>query len=191
MIYLTTTNKGKVREIGGMLLPLGIEVIPPKISNVSPETGDTYLENAVQKAAFYRKHNKLDGLILAEDSGLEIEELNGAPGVLSARFADNDQLANELVLEKLKGKINRNATFRTTFVLLENDTVIWKAENCIDVTISTTIRGSHGFGYDPILLSQHSFNYTWAEIDPIRKSLINPRRKIISELGIFLSERYL
>jgi XTP/dITP diphosphohydrolase len=127
-LYCATGNAGKLREfrmavdsarIGIELLP-GFKQLPPAL-----EDGATFEENAIRKALHYSPH--ADGLLFADDSGLEVEALGGAPGVYSARFSGphaTDDSNNRLLLEKLRGVANRNARFVCAIALVEGERVI-------------------------------------------------------------------
>ena len=127
------------------LLP-GYRELPPCI-----EDGATFQENAVRKARHYAGH--ANGLLFADDSGLAVDALGGAPGVYSARFAGpaaTDEANNRLLLEKLAGVENRNARFVCAIALVEGDGVRGVYHGAVEGMILEQPRGADGFGYDPL-----------------------------------------
>ena len=153
-LYCATGNAGKLREfrmaadatrIGIELLPV-FKQLPPAL-----EDGATFEENAIRKALHYGPHAA--GLLFADDSGLEVEALGGAPGVYSARFSGphaTDDSNNRLLLEKLRGVANRNARFVCAIALVEGDRVIGVYHGAVEGKILDEPRGAGGFGYDPL-----------------------------------------
>jgi XTP/dITP diphosphohydrolase len=127
------------------LLP-GYRELPPCV-----EDGATFQENAVRKARHYAPH--ANGLLFADDSGLEVDALGGAPGVHSARFsgpAATDESNNRLLLEKLRGIEHRNARFVCAIALAEGDRVRGVYHGAVEGIILEQPRGAGGFGYDPL-----------------------------------------
>jgi XTP/dITP diphosphohydrolase len=153
-LYCATGNAGKLREfrmaadstrIEIELLP-GFKLLPPAV-----EDGSTFEENAIRKALHYSPH--VTGMLFADDSGLEVEALDGAPGVYSARFSGvhaTDDSNNRLLLEKLRGGANRNARFVCAIALVEGERVIGVYHGAVEGTILDEPRGTGGFGYDPL-----------------------------------------
>lgn len=150
-----------------------------------PETADTLQGNALQKAQFV--YDKYHLSCFADDTGLEVEALNGAPGVYSARyagehcsFADN---VNKL-LHEMQGKTNRRACFKTVVALiLDGKTHFF--EGRVDGTIIETPRGGEGFGYDPVFVPD-GFNETFAEMSAEQKNKISHRGRAMAKLIEFL-----
>lgn len=150
-----------------------------------PETADTLQGNALQKAQFV--YDKYHLSCFADDTGLEVESLNGAPGVYSARyagehcsFADN---VNKL-LHEMQGKTNRRACFKTVVALiLDGKTHFF--EGRVDGTIIETPRGGEGFGYDPVFVPD-GFNETFAEMSAEQKNKISHRGRAMAKLIEFL-----
>jgi XTP/dITP diphosphohydrolase len=149
------------------------------------ETGDTLVENALIKArhiyAIYQQN------CFADDSGLEIEELNGAPGVYSARYAGepvNHQKNNEKVLSALLGKSNRNAAFRTVIALIfEDQEFIFEGK--IEGKITENLKGNNGFGYDPIF-QPNGYDRCFAEMSLSEKTQISHRGIAVAKLAAFI-----
>lgn len=154
-IVLATGNIGKVKELDNLLSHYGFTVKPQSEFNVSDadETGTTFIENAIIKA---RHAAEITGLAaIADDSGLEVDALNGAPGIYSARFAGeqaNDALNNAKLLKEMDGIENRSARFHCVLVFMKHHLDptpivchgVWEGE------ILTEAKGKQGFGYDPL-----------------------------------------
>ena len=169
-IVLATGNKGKVKELAELLADQHIEVKPQSEFNVPDveETGTTFVENAIIKA---RHAAKITGLpAIADDSGLEVDALNGAPGVYSARYAgegatDHDN-NNKLIsaLENIPEE-NRSARFHCVLVFMkhENDPTPIICHGKWEGSMITSSQGEQGFGYDP-LFWQASLNMTSAQL---------------------------
>ena len=151
-----------------------------------PETGDTLVENALIKARHIYEIYQQN--CFADDSGLEIEALNGAPGVYSARYAGepvNHQKNNEKVLAALLGKTNRNACFRTVIALIfEGKEFIFEGK--VDGKITEQLSGSNGFGYDPIF-KPNGYDQCFAEMSLSEKSQISPRGIAVAKLAAFIN----
>ena len=156
-LVIASNNPGKLREIERILTPLGLEVLPQSSFNI-PEVEEpycTFVENCLTKA---RHASELSGLpALADDSGICVDALNGAPGVYSARFAGepkSDQRNNEKLVELLKLEANRKAHYYCVIILVRypHDPQPLIAEGAWHGEIIDTPRGSGGFGYDPYFL---------------------------------------
>jgi XTP/dITP diphosphohydrolase len=189
-IVFATSNPHKVSEVN-QLLAGHFEI--KSLSDIGcheeiPETSPTIPGNALQKARYVYEKYKLN--CFSEDTGLEIEALDGEPGVYSARYAgpERDSQANmALVLQKLAGKENRNARFRTVVALII-DGQEYLFEGIAEGTIIKDKRGDKGFGYDPIFqpVGQQE---TFAEMDAATKNEISHRGKAIRKLTEFLMQR--
>ena len=145
---LASRNRHKARELE-RLLP-GWTIEPLDRDDYPPETGATYYDNAALKARFGREH--ADGWVLAEDSGLSVNALDGRPGVLSARYAPEGAPAVAKLLGELEGVENRGAHYVSELVLLAPDGRELRGTGALLGWISTEPRGSEGFGYDPIFV---------------------------------------
>lgn len=191
-LVIASGNKGKLREIQHLLSPLNIEAIPQSEFNV-PECEEpfcTFIENALAKA---RHASKLTGLpALADDSGLCVDALNGAPGVLSARYAGKnspnslltqDERNNDKLLQEMSNISQRQAHFYCVMVLVrhEHDPEPMIAEGSWHGTILREYRGSDGFGYDPLFLDDKT-GKTVAELPLEIKSRISHRGHAMSKL---------
>ena len=185
-LVIASGNKGKLREIEHILAPLKIEIIPQNALNV-PECEEpfcTFIENALAKARHASKHTGLPAL--ADDSGLCVDALQGAPGVLSARYAGepkSDEANNQKLLEVLVGEKNRHAHFYCVMVLVrhEHDPEPIIAEGQWVGEILSEYRGNDGFGYDPIFLDDKT-GKTVAELSIEIKSRISHRGHAMAKL---------
>lgn len=151
-----------------------------------PETANSLEGNALQKARFIRQKFNCD--CFADDTGLEVDALNGEPGVYSARYAGNDcnNIANmQKLLRNLSGKTNRNARFRTVIALILNHSE-YLFEGVINGHITSSVRGTNGFGYDPIFIPD-GYKETFAELDASVKNTISHRAKAVQRLAAFLA----
>lgn len=153
-----------------------------------PETGTTFRDNALQKAQFVKKFYGFD--CFADDSGLEVEALSGAPGVRSARYASekgHDSEANmDKLLTELDGVENRRADFRTVIAFVTDDSVHY-FEGKIDGKILAERRGEGGFGYDPLFLPD-GYDKTFAEMSAEEKNGISHRGQAVEKLAAFLKK---
>lgn len=152
-----------------------------------PETGKTLRENALIKANYV--YDKFDYDCFADDTGLEVDALDGAPGVYSARYAGdacNAQDNIDKLLHELDGKDNRKAKFSTVITLIFNNERFF-FEGSIEGIILKEQRGINGFGYDPVF-QPNGFDKTFAEIDSIEKNKISHRALAVKELIKFLSK---
>ena len=185
-LVIASNNPGKLREIDRILQPLGLEVLPQSAFNI-PEADEpycTFIENCLTKA---RHASELAGLpALADDSGICIDALNGAPGVYTARFAGepkSDQRNNEKMIELLKHETNRKAHYYCVIVLVRHphDPQPIIAEGSWHGEIIDTPRGEGGFGYDPYFLVP-GLNQTGAELPADVKNGMSHRGKALAEL---------
>lgn len=192
---LATGNKGKVKELATMLAPLDVEIVPQSEFDVSavPETGTTFVENAIIKA---RHAANVTGMpAIADDSGLEVDALNGAPGIYSSRFAGeeaSDQENLEKLLADLQGESQRTARFRCVLVFMRHadDPTPLICQGTWQGEITQEAFGEGGFGYDPIFTPQ-GLSHTAAEMSKEDKNQISHRgqalAKLLAELPDFLA----
>ena len=178
-IVIASGNPGKLREIGHILEPLDFQVVPQSDFGVPecPEPHVTFIENCLAKARHAALHTGLPAL--ADDSGICVDALNGAPGVYSARYAGepkSDQRNNEKLIEALKGEPNRKAHYYCVIVLVRHpdDPQPLIAEGSWHGEIIDTPRGENGFGYDPYFYLPE-FGKTGAELEPDHKNAISHR----------------
>ena len=190
-LLLATTNQGKAREIESYLEDLNIEILSLKeLGQSEPfsETGTTFDENARGKSLFYSMN--WEGLTLAEDSGLEIEALNGEPGVLSARYSGEqatDEKNNQKVLERMKEvpSEKREARFVSCMVLSQKGKIITEIKESVEGVITFEEKGTHGFGYDP-LFYYPPLKKTFAELLPEEKNEVSHRGRALKKLKEYL-----
>ena len=191
-LVIASNNPGKLREISRILAPLGFEAVPQSAFNV-PEAEEphvTFIENCLTKA---RHAARLTGLpALADDSGICVDALGGAPGVYSARFAGepkSDQRNNEKLIAELVGQSNRRAHYYCVIVYLRHadDPQPIIAEGSWHGEIIDTPRGDGGFGYDPYFWLP-ALGKTGAELDADVKNGISHRgvalRELVGRLGL-------
>lgn len=179
-LLLATTNEHKVEEFRTIFRDLPFTLLSLRdIQNEMDveETGTTFAENAILKAQAYARAT--DMLALADDSGIEIDALGGAPGVYSARFAGRDTSYTErfrLIFERLQNVApsERTARFRCAIALAEPSGYMRVVEGTIEGVIAESARGENGFGYDPIFLVPE-FGKTTAEMTPKEKNRISHR----------------
>lgn len=187
-IYFASQNQNKIREIAAVV-PAGITLlgIDAITSEELEETGATLEENAVQKAVFVA--DKTGFTAFADDTGLEVDALNGAPGVISARYAGEQKVAADniaRVLHELQGNSNRKAQFRTVIALIK-DGKRHLFEGVVRGVITTEPRGNSGFGYDPVFIPEGS-KKTFAEMTMEEKNQWSHRARAVKKLVDFLSE---
>lgn len=191
-LVLATGNQGKVNELAQMLSPLEINVVPQSDFNVPevPETGTTFVENAIIKA---RHAAKITGLpAIADDSGLEVDGLNGAPGVYSARYAGehaSDQDNIDKLLVELADNPNRSARFWCVLVLMRHadDPTPLICSASWEGQITQSQDGQGGFGYDPVFYVP-DLNCTSAQLTKQQKNAVSHRgtalKQLLSELKL-------
>lgn len=185
-IVLATGNHGKLAEMQAMLGPLGLDVVPQFDFDFEqpPETGSSFVENALIKA---RAASAASGLpAIADDSGLAVDALGGAPGVHSARYAGrhgDDAANNAKLLAALDGEANRGAQFICLCVLLRHpdDPIPLIAQGIWRGQILAAPRGDGGFGYDPLFLP-HGCAVSSAELEPADKNRMSHRGQAVAML---------
>ena len=196
-LVVATGNAGKLREFTALLAPLGIEPIPQSHFNVSaaPEPHRTFIENALEKA---RHAAKLTGLpAMADDSGICVAALGGAPGVRSARYAcvndgdaSNDTANNAKLIATLRGQANRSAHYYAALVLVRtpDDPEPLIAEGRWFGDVVDAPRGAGGFGYDPHFYL-NALQRTAAELSPDEKNRVSHRAQALQKLVAMLEEQ--
>jgi XTP/dITP diphosphohydrolase len=188
-LVFATNNKHKLEEVR-KILPASIELLALNdigCNDALPETGNTFEQNALQKARYI--HDKYGHDCFADDSGLEVKALQGRPGVYSARFAgdENNSAANiTKVLTELNQEEDRKAKFRTVIALMIGEETTY-FEGTIEGEITLSVRGKNGFGYDPIFIPD-GFHVTFAEMAPELKNRISHRAIAVRKLVEFLSK---
>ena len=191
-LLIGSNNVGKIKEIRD-LLPKNIEIYTPKKLNLkSPiENGKSFIENSIIKAKFFSKKSKM--ICLADDSGLEIDVLNGAPGIYSSRWGGkkkNFNLAIKKIYRELK-KVNKKpfnkkvtARFICALTIFWPDNFFKNAIGKVEGYISKNKRGDNGFGYDPIFIPKNS-RLTFGEMKPCRKYKIDHRYMAFKKIKKF------
>jgi XTP/dITP diphosphohydrolase len=181
-LIVATNNKHKAQEIKDMLDGLDFEVLSLADIGVDievEENGSTYAENALLKAMALR--DLTEGWILADDSGLEIDALDRAPGIYSARYLGDDtpyMIKNSMILDKLEDVSDRSARFVCSIALVFDDGSYWITVNKCEGSISDSIQGANGFGYDPIFIPQ-GYSQTFGILPPEIKNSISHRAKAL------------
>ena len=187
-LIVATRNAHKTREIQRILGPaftVGDLSEHPKIPDIR-ENGKSFEENAILKAVGASRH--LSGLVVGDDSGLEVDALRGEPGIFSARYAGEDATDKQNV-EKLLGELirtepdetKRSARFRCVIALARHGELVGTFEGIVEGTIVEQARGLHGFGYDPIF-APRGFEETFAELPSEVKNTISHRAKAVHAL---------
>ncbi|CAH7139664.1 dITP/XTP pyrophosphatase [Vibrio chagasii] len=196
-IVLATGNQGKVREMAGILSEFGFDVVAQSEFNVSEvaETGTTFIENAIIKARHAAKETGLPAI--ADDSGLEVDFLKGAPGIYSARYSGEgatDKQNIEKLLNAMQGVevAKRTARFHCVLVLMrhENDPTPLVCHGKWEGQILTEEHGENGFGYDPVFFVPED-KCASAELAPSRKKQLSHRGKALASLFKALKEQAL
>lgn len=195
-LVLASRNKGKLLELEILLQGMDFEIVLldayeglPDI----PETGSTFQENAIIKAT---EAARLTGsLSLADDSGLEVDFLKGAPGIYSSRFAgeDKDDLANnQKLLQLLTGvpESQRTARFKSVVAVADVAGRVETVEGVCEGRIGTELKGSYGFGYDPLFIVAGQGGRTMAELEPEVKNRISHRAQALGK-AVSLLEKYI
>ncbi|MFZ2287448.1 MAG: RdgB/HAM1 family non-canonical purine NTP pyrophosphatase [Bacteroidales bacterium] len=189
-LVFATNNKHKIREISDLLDKdykiLGLADL--NITEDIPEDAETLSENALFKARFVHDRTGLN--VFADDTGLEVDTLGGAPGVYSARYSGEgrsfDDNINKL-LREMEGAEDRSARFRTVIALIFNGKE-YLFEGKVEGVITRDRRGDGGFGYDPVFLAA-GYDLTFAEIPLSEKNLISHRARAMRKLLAFLKEK--
>jgi XTP/dITP diphosphohydrolase len=192
-LLIATRNSGKLRELYELLRDLPFELLSlndiPEIVTIA-ETGQTFLENASLKAIGYAKQSGL--LALADDSGLEVDALGGAPGVLSARYAGDQTPDGERTRKLLNaladtGVPTRSARFVSVVAISsQSGKILSVSEGVCEGHISPELRGTGGFGYDPVFIPV-GFAQTFAELQPEVKNQISHRARALSAAHCYLA----
>ncbi|WP_066194511.1 MULTISPECIES: XTP/dITP diphosphatase [Gracilibacillus] len=187
-LIIATKNQGKMKDFKGLFEPFGIQVsslldLTESVEDIA-ETGETFEENAALKAEAICE--RLQTPVIADDSGIEIDALNGEPGVYSARYAGlnkDDQANVEKVLHNLQDipEQKRSARFVCVLAVAQpGQRTIFKRGEC-EGTIANQPAGENGFGYDPIFVPE-GLSQTMAELTPEQKNEISHRRKALDQL---------
>ncbi len=185
-VFCGTSNRGKLREF--RLAAPDFEIRPVEAA-APEENGASFEENARIKALHYARF--ADGWVFADDSGLEVDALGGAPGVHSARFAGpraTDEANNRLLLERLAGVRDRSARFVCVIALARGREVVKTFRGVVNGRILDGPRGSHGFGYDPLFFYE-PFGCTFGEAPEEEKMTVSHRGQALAEMFEYLRAR--
>lgn len=173
-LVIASGNFGKVKEFRELLAELPLTVVPQPDGLIVDEIGTTFAENARIKALTVSSYT--EELVLADDSGLSVEALNGAPGIYSARYAKTDSERINRLLKELEPFDDRNAVFTAALCIAKKGKIILEVEGRCNGVITTTPRGEEGFGYDPVF-EVLDLGKTFAEIGIQKKRLFGHRGK--------------
>jgi XTP/dITP diphosphohydrolase len=189
ILYLATQNKHKVEELSALLQDHFTvrDLSTLALTEEIPETGRSLTENSLQKARYIAE--KFQVTCLADDSGLEVEALGGAPGVYSARYAGepkDDQANLQLLVQNLRGNANRRARFVTVLTYFAAGSY-HSFEGEIQGSIVESPRGTQGFGYDPVFQPEKEHR-TFAEMTLAEKNVIAHRARALEKFKNFLDE---
>lgn len=201
-IVFATNNQHKLQEIRE-ILGNDYEIVSLKEIGCDvdiPETGDTLEENALQKAQYVYDHYHIS--CFADDTGLEVETLDGAPGVHSARYAEgtdhNSEANMTKLLNQLHDQANRKARFRTVICLIEKKDVcpcgctsvkqVHRFEGIVNGSIATEKKGTEGFGYDPVFIPE-GYDKSFAELGENIKNGISHRARAVKKLVEYLNKK--
>ena len=184
-VILATGNQGKVDEMQRELKSFGFSVLPQSDFDIGEavEDGLSFVENAIKKARYACLHT--GHAAIADDSGLEVDALDGAPGIYSARYADGlgDAANNKKFLEALKNSNARTARYQCVIAYMRHaeDPTPTICQGSWEGSIANSASGSNGFGYDPIFYVSE-FNCTAAELEPSQKKSLSHRAKALALL---------
>jgi XTP/dITP diphosphohydrolase len=188
-IYCATGNPGKLREfrLAGEEFQVLVEPLA-SITDLPPceENGSTFEENAILKATYYGRH--ADDLLFADDSGLEVDALGGAPGVFSARFAGpqaTDEENNRLLVERMQGQSDRTARFVCVIAVARGSELVRTFRSVVDGILLDEPRGPEGFGYDPLFFYP-PFGCSFGEVSRERKMTVSHRGKALRAMLAWL-----
>ena len=188
-VYCATGNPGKLREFRLAAERFGVEIVELADFKQIPaceETGRTFEENAILKARYYGQH--APGRLFADDSGLEVDALDGRPGVVSARYAGpgaTDAMNNALLLGNLRGREDRRARFVCVIALVNRGELIRTFRGVVEGEILEEPRGMEGFGYDP-LFYYPPYGRSFGEISVEEKMAVSHRGKALTALFRYL-----
>ena len=194
-LLLATRNKGKIREQAEVMSESGIDVVGldawPDLESPE-EPGPSFIDNAVVKALYYHRATGLPAV--GEDSGLEVDALDKAPGIYSARWMGEDTsyaVKNQRLLEKLKDlpSEKRTARYVCAVALAERDDIIFRVVETIEGLIAEHPKGQGGFGYDPVFYYP-PFDKTLAEAKSEEKNRVSHRGKAMARLSEFLDQTH-
>ncbi len=187
-IVFATQNKGKINELKSMFNDIGYEVYSMGDIGLDldiEENGITYEENAMIKAkALYNALDEKEYIVMADDSGIEVEALDNKPGIYSARYNGVSTPwpeKNQMMLDEIGDNANRKARFVTCIAVVMKDGLAFTKRGIVEGEITKNLTGKDGFGYDPIFMPE-GFNKTFAEMTKEEKSKISHRGRAIEKV---------
>lgn len=194
-IVFATGNMGKLREVKEILSDLDVDIVSMKEEGIDidiEENGKTFEENAIIKAKAIAEHT--DAIVLADDSGLEIDYLNKEPGVYSARYLGEDtsyDIKNQNLIDRLEGvkKEDRTARFVCAIAAVLPNKEVLVTRQTMEGYIGWELQGENGFGYDPIFFMDE-YGCSSASISPEEKNSISHRGKALREMRVLLSKYF-
>jgi XTP/dITP diphosphohydrolase len=184
-VFCATSNPGKLREFQLAAPDFELRQLPRPVPSPD-ETGATFEENAIGKAEYYGGFT--EGYLFADDSGLEVDALGGAPGVHSARYAGpeaTDAANNALLLDRIRPHANRTARFVCVIALVKDGTLVRTFRGSVEGRILDGPRGQGGFGYDPLFYYE-PFGCTFGEAPIADKMLVSHRAQALEAMFTFL-----
>lgn len=185
IVYCATGNPGKLREFQLAAPDFDVRALPKSVPPPD-ENGDTFEANAIEKAVAYGQHTS--GYLFADDSGLEVDALGGAPGVHSARYAGEDATDaanNTLLLANLRGVENRTARFVCVIALVLDGKLVKTFRGTVEGRVIDEPRGSGGFGYDPLFYCP-AFGCTFGEATIDQKMQVSHRGRALAAMFTYL-----
>jgi non-canonical purine NTP pyrophosphatase (RdgB/HAM1 family) len=193
-VLLASQNAGKLGEMRQLVSDLPLRIVGPRdigIEESPDETGRTFIQNATLKARYYARRSGL--LTVADDSGLSVDALRGRPGLYSSRFGGegaSDADRNALLLQLLKDVPldHRGARFTSAVVAVAGEDVVFSATETVEGRICEELRGSNGFGYDP-LFYYPPYDRTFGEVSAQQKAQVSHRGKAFARLRQYLVAR--
>jgi XTP/dITP diphosphohydrolase len=191
-LLLATQNPGKLAEMRQLIAGLPFAIVGPRdvgIGDAPEETGQSFEENAALKARYYAERSGL--LSAADDSGISVDELDGAPGLYSSRFGGEnatDADRNQLLLRRLAGVPDerRGARFTSSVALVRDGAMLFQATESVHGRIADAPRGANGFGYDPVFFYP-PFGRTFGEVPADLKDSVSHRGKAFARLRVYLA----
>ena len=187
-VYCATSNQGKLKEFQMAAPDFDVRALPVSVA-APEETGDTFEANAISKALAYGAHTA--EYLFADDSGLEVDALGGAPGVSSARYAGEHATGtqnNALLLERLRGVQDRTARFVCVIALVKAGKLVKTFRGSVEGRIIDEPRGSGGFGYEPLFFHE-PFGCTFGEAALEQKMQVSHRAQALRRMLAYLRER--
>ena len=185
IVYCATSNPGKLREFQLAAPDFDVRRLPKSVAPPD-ETGATFEANAIEKAVAYGQHT--EGYLFADDSGLEVDALGGAPGIHSARYAGGnatDAANNALLLERLRGVENRAARFVCVIALVLDGKLVKTFRGVVEGRVIDEPRGPGGFGYDPLFYCP-AFGCTFGEAAIEQKMQVSHRARALDAMFTYL-----